>query len=743
MIMNKERFLKVLIVSLVMFMAIGLLASPSMAQQVYSQYMMQAPYGQRIGDTRNSDGDIVPGDTILLDNMQYWSDARNWGWTPIEPPYPIYGAGMGYGTLQTVVDFEEGSRVLDVYRPASVFLPFNSQYMPFTIVKSAIYLNPNTSEVEAIPGPGGWHQYPDDYKGETPGEGYDLFSFKVRAPLAFEQFDTFSVIVNVETYHPNGSDPNEPGYAQIVMVPRDKVVGSFEANEDSVACADTYLSDDSKKPSTITVYMGRQFQDGSWHFVMEDLTKIIQNYTGQSPAETLVKITGLMFRGNMYRLDDIMFTKAAKSIANNHVPYLFRIGPVYGQLFNTMDMRFIFAEDEDLHMYLSPEGEFYHEDAKDNFLWGIKDADGHYHGEDDFDPSTAEFDPPQTPESANLYFKFTMGGPTGPTTNNIAMPVAIDPNNIPLQYLPHLGGASSITCVGGMPGWVWNTTPSRSTLWEEDDITLDEVNERLAKNPMYVLAKALQDAEYTYWPGVMILLPSQGQVLEDYIVTCRVSDHPMYGLTDEETFPVSVVNYDVTNHPPLIEQLEDQFFSVGETSVYQITATDPDLQYGDMMGLSYRATLNGLASYSYGPWSEPIINQNTGTISLTPQFEGALTCVVTVTDPRGMSAVGHFTIFCVYPGGFYNHAPAVLKIIQSPQVVKAGQLFILKELNIKDPDGQPLYYSCNIGAVGSNGIYTFQSEFPGEYLVQITAYDMLGGAVTQQFMLEVLPWWAY
>ena len=116
--------------------------------------------------------------------------------------------------------------------------------------------------------------------------------------------------------------------------------------------------------------------------------------------------------------------------------------------------------------------------------------------------------------------------------------------------------------------------------------------------------------------------------------------------------------------------------------------------------------------------------------------------MVTVSDPRGMMAVGHFTIFSVNSGTMLNHAPAVLEIIESPQIAAAGDLFTLSDLRIADPDGEPLYYSCNIGAVGRNGMYTYQCNFPGTYLVQITAYDIRGGAVTQQFVLEVLPWWS-
>jgi len=158
--------------------------------------------------------------------------------------------------------------------------------------------------------------------------------------------------------------------------------------------------------------------------------------------------------------------------------------------------------------------------------------------------------------------------------------------------------------------------------------------------------------------------------------------------------------------------------------------------------LTWSATLNGLPSYQYGPWINQIIDPMYGILSFVPQFEGALTCVAVCQDPRGMYAVSEFTIFCVNPGTWFNHPPVVVREMDQPKTIRAGQIFVSEELHIVDPDGEPLYYSCNIGAVGEDGLYTFQSNFPGIYLVMITAYDIRGGAVTVQFVLNVLPWWS-
>jgi hypothetical protein len=270
-----------------------------------------------------------------------------------------------------------------------------------------------------------------------------------------------------------------------------------------------------------------------------------------------------------------------------------------------------------------------------------------------------------------------------------------------------------------------------------DPATDDTPYLALIENPMYALATALLNSGYEVFPQALRIVPHLGQVFEDMVVTARVSDGVV---TDKETFPVSVVNYPVTNNPPIINDVDDQIFYVGMQNGYRILALDPDLQ--DMGGLTYHATLNGLPSYQYGPWMNQIIGPCTGVLSFAPQFEGALDCIVTVTDPRGMFAVCEITIFCVNQGTWFNHPPIILGDLDSPQTIRAGEKFVADEMAFEDPDGDKMYWSCNIGSVGNNGIYTFQTQFPGYYLVQITAYDIRGGAATTEFVIHVRPWWS-
>ncbi|MEW5801553.1 MAG: hypothetical protein AB1847_05535 [bacterium] len=676
---------------------------------------------------------------ILLDNFEYWDSPLNHGWHTEEPSYPVFGGGVGYGMLNCVIDFEEGSKVLDVYRPASVFLPFDSQYMPYTITKSTYY--PNGDSISPI----------DANNAEL--------SFKVRAPIAFDSFNTFSFIIfgTTQKVFASGSNAGQNHSFQLVLIPRESPNGNPGTGINALDPNSVRLEVD----PTIMVYLGRQFQDGTWHAVTIDIKNAVDKATGES----LKEISAIQVRGNQYRLDDIIFFK--KSPYENRAPYLFRIGSFYPLLFDQTGQystRLIFAEDPDLGLWcFDPNGkalcydtprdqdtrkltmldvpdEVYRNYKDENLLY-YTDSEGKRHFVDG-----SKGDP--------LTFRITVGGAGA---NGIEASSLI--SRIPLTYqdptsglqlpIPDFGNfLRNYYGISALPKW---RVPL--TQWLAGDDCL--------KNLQY----ALLNSGFSYLPNVVVLR-MQEQVLEDLIVTCEVTDGR---LSDIETFPVSVVNYPVTNHPPRIEQLSDQCFEVGKipsqrdrimggftlpgqtvqisqampdqaiTNVYTVTATDPDP--GDI--LIYSITLNGLPSYQYGPWMENIIDPYRGVISFNPQFEGVFQCVVTVRDSRGLSAMGSFNIFCINSGSWLNHPPIILETIQSPQQCRAGELFTLSELRMFDPDGQKLFYSCNIGAVSDNGVFTFQTQFPGQYSVQITGYDSLGGYVIQSFVLDVTPWWSF
>jgi hypothetical protein len=257
---------------------------------------------------------------------------------------------------------------------------------------------------------------------------------------------------------------------------------------------------------------------------------------------------------------------------------------------------------------------------------------------------------------------------------------------------------------------------------------------------------------------------------EDLIVTLEVTD----GLvSDTNVFPISVVNYPVENYAPVTQvNICARFFIVGEENECLIFFLDPDCfifsmaQFQgkepatshlpmlpgnqirmDQDNLVYRMTINGYNTYQYGPWIDTIIDPHSGLTSFTPQFEGVLHTIVTCTDSYGATGFGERPIFCVYPGTWLNHPPIVTASPQRPEVVRAGEELIITEMNILDPDGDELYASCSVGSMGRTAdgrfFWTFQSNFPGFYHVEVIFYDIRGGYAIMRIEVEVKPWWSY
>jgi hypothetical protein len=227
------------------------------------------------------------------------------------------------------------------------------------------------------------------------------------------------------------------------------------------------------------------------------------------------------------------------------------------------------------------------------------------------------------------------------------------------------------------------------------------------------------------------------QVMEDLILTVTVSDQYTSDIT---VIPLSVVNYHLDNHPPVIQRGGSTSKWVGyvnEPFTYQVIALDQD---GDH--LTYTAMINDLPAYQYGPWQEPLVNSQTGLIHFTPRFEGNFKVTVLVRDGRGAVAMTAWDLFVANRGTWLNHSPVRVVNIKSPQLARAGNFFTVAT-GFVDPDGDRLYYSANIGSVTGDGAYSFRTYFPGRYQVTITAYDIRGGVAFLHFLLDVQPWWSY
>lgn len=205
-------------------------------------------------------------------------------------------------------------------------------------------------------------------------------------------------------------------------------------------------------------------------------------------------------------------------------------------------------------------------------------------------------------------------------------------------------------------------------------------------------------------------------------------------------FPLSVVNYDVDNHPPVIQRSgsgsKNRVAYVNEEYTYQVASFDQDNDQ-----VIYSATINGYPCYQYGPWHESIINPYTGLVSFTPVVEGIFRITVTAQDMKGAIAKNTRTLYALNKGSWLNHAPVKAANIRSPLIVQAGTYFAMPA-SFFDPDADQLYYKTNFGSISSDGIFSFNTYYPGLYPVTINSYDLRGGISSLKFLLEVQPYWS-
>ncbi|MCL6583932.1 MAG: hypothetical protein K6U11_09875 [bacterium] len=750
--MNVERLGKILLI-VFLLSAVAILGFKGLA---YAQNQMYA----NVLTTQSPM--ILPFPTdkgVLIDNFEYWDSPRNHGWRTYEPPYPIWGRGVGYGEILTVLDFNQGSRVLEAHMPYSIFLP--AYNMQLVIEKSI-----------------------------TPAIAANQLWASIRAPLEVEQFALFKFEVIGAI---NRSDRPIP--FSIRFVP-----AGFNQNTDLEGVVpDQYdlLGPENTPPQvyTITMPLGRNYQDGTWHTISANLVEIIRKAAKDdqtalvnlnNPSEPLI-ITAIRVFGNEYRLDNIWLLKD-DSLINGEPPYLFKIGPQFVQLFQPFEY-YCYAKDPDLTYRVFMDiwqNEYEATGVEPDFDY-VEKLTRRYIRDQKFSSQNGHLSDPDAinPSRDKLFWTCTVGGwgaYGAPNTmlSEVHIPVAsvdldgdgrlndCDPEII--KQIPQLWICPYKPCMVDLPT-LWEPpydpdepedAPARIS--DYDPETIPHLPQGTGGVRIYdpkavaAYGSYLLRLGFKTWPQLarLFFVP---QYLEDLVITVRVQDSS--GRTDLETFPLTVVNYPVTNHPPKLENLDEQAVEVGQVYRYQMVATDqdwfgPDGSFtADQLNLTWKATIDGLPAFQYGPWSESIINPMTGEITFTPPFEGVFHVIVQVSDSRGFVAAGDIDILAALPGTWLNHRPYIMGDFNdaAPLVIKAGQLFILGPpmLDFHDPDGEELYYSCNIGSIMVNkdgdgvprAFWTFQTNFPGLYWVQITAFDQRGGWAVSEFPIDVQPWWSY
>lgn len=758
------------------------------------------------------------GEDILLDNFEYFDTPYNHGWQQIEPPYPVYGFGLGYSILfNTVLDLQEGSRVLDVYRPNSVFL-LGTPYQKHTIFRelstlslggiNGVILDPNLANPpETLP-------------------CTESISFKFRAPVGIEPWDIFEFIIQGTTINREITNRGGGYDFEIRITPVqancNSVSGCGTSTHSFGSVTTRIIQDGStNNPMIIQIDLGRGFLDGTWHVVRLDLNDMLEHaYENQGQdvpvGWRLRTATRILLSGRMFRVDDIMF----RSVLAHRLdcPDLFEVGPRYAQIFEPY--RYLFVADYEGCVMQT------HGAVAGRAIDSILDASNFLTDTNDI-RAAWEFDLALLGEDTNY------ANPNSPlygTPNNhisalmdregdfiidINLPLFSDANLRISGSMSHLlkeigqlewnatiGGfgrdgiqtsasnGSGFSVVQPLPINPYDGMPTYIPAYYSAIDAIESTTRLFAGNSFakphfgpyecWVLESAIWNIGKRYWPNIayMDYLP---QVFEDIILSLEVTN----GIhQDVMTFPISVVNYPVENYPPVVQiDIDDQIFHVGRENPenenkYIITFVDPDCfifslaqfpQYGgkipstshvpgpplntnfrtDQDHLTFNMTADGLPSYQYGPWQEQIINPHNGLIHFIPPSEGALDMVVRCRDDRGAYALGAITIFCINPGTWLNHPPVISGGPTNPVVLRAGEEIILHAplFNVYDPDGDELFASCNIGACGileDRGFtWTFQTNFTGNYVVEIFFYDIRGGYAILSFPVIVKPWWSF
>ncbi|MEW5803867.1 MAG: hypothetical protein AB1847_17370 [bacterium] len=601
-------------------------------------------------------------ETIRWQDFEYWDSPQNWGWTTSSYSYPYYGYGVGYGDLHTILDYSEGSRVMEVW---------SSNPSVFNRLERFWIMNNNVS-------------YRDQSGASKSITLHQAVSFNIASRVGLEQWDQFEFQVGLRTrtghYAVLGYRPVGLGYETEAP---ELETGGFPAGGNT-----------ENTPAYIVVNLGRQYQDGTWHMIMRDMDEDIdladdgiRNYSnGFGGGDS--KVNWIRIYGNGYKVDNIWFHDS-KAVITNHPPKLQKIGPQYAQLF-------------------------------------------------------------------------------------VPFSLVIEANDIDLPQPPPLGNPK-LNFIATIGGWGAQGSASSNMI---SRIKLVNTPTSIPFKGKYIAPCSIEDPDVE---SNMVLLTYVPQTLEELIITVRVVD--MGALSDIEVFPMTVVNYPVVNHPPRLEQMEDDFYVLGSSDIYEkyFSCYDQDYrkdQFGksDNAGIgsasgnvTFTAYIDGMSYYGYGPYQEDLIPEpTTPRIAFHPQFEGVHQIVVVARDTRGLSSIAEYTLIVAGSGSWLNHAPVLGEDIDSPQIAMAGQLFSIP-VEFYDPDLEPIYYSCNIGMItqlpkegvenqlnadGSlNGrsaygmyrggaVFSFLTYFPGLYQVQITAYDSRGGWNTAQFTLDVQPWWS-
>jgi hypothetical protein len=555
---------------------------------------------------------------------------------------------------------------------------------------------------------------------------------------------------------------------------------------------------------TVRIDIGKNFMDGTWHVIWLNLPEMVKiavdQYERINNAQKkdwyVTKAKKIMISGQMFRLDNIIFRERDYSKYSRNIQVdVFEMGPLYAQIFEPYRYLFMadYRADHDISsvndFLLDPNSFIYDPNQiRDVWISDLLKCDPNYHIIDTNHPL---YDPAYTHRWKPGDPNFGKPDPVGKIFIrdgffiDMTLPVFRDEafrlnGNKSATLCNHgrLGWNSAVNGFGrnaiqaflvkplpidpydGMPTYIMNRLSALKAI---------EKLGRAHFGPTQCLAleSALWNAGVEFWPHIAYFdyIP---QFFEDLIVSLEVKNQ---NKVEKLAFPVFVVNYPVENYPPNVQsRIFPRVFDVGEETECVLLSLDPDCfifsmaQFQgkisatthvpmlpdnqirtDQDSLVYQMHIEGIHAYQYGPWIECNFDPFNGVGRLTPKFEGVLRTVTICTDVYGASDVGRRNIHCVNPGTWLNHPP-VVTALPNPRVIHAGEE-ITMNARAEDPDGDEVFAICNIGSIGQvasgDTVWTFQTNFPGTYYLEILFFDIRGGYASASTSIEVVPWWSY
>jgi hypothetical protein len=710
---------------------------------------------------------------IIVDNFEYWdSSPLNHGWEaegPIIQPLSF----CWNGSPGITTDLQIASRVLDVYPPASGFLPRPD-------AKIELWRNLFTPSI-----------YDDD-----PSFGLDyiemdshgVISFDLKLPIDSKPEENFEMDVEGLTasgYHVTAR-----------ILPED--------SDDGDLLKKPLVTDFSETSLEVTVGLPGSYSDGSWHEVWVDLKdsvkKAVDGFEGIAEKEAwyMSSAQRILLSGRMFRLDNIAFRSGFRR-GIRYRPYLFDTGPLYVQIFEPYTFIFV-ADYTGAHIKSRVNGKTREYDSvpdlmldPENFLFAQDPNDPndpvyrYYVNELGADPNLFGENDPNVAQTLRLPFFIV----------DFSLPIFADPNlrfgGSQIDYIKGtatLGWGGTLHDYDGNGIWCFLVEPLSTVPYDGMPTylparhTVSNLIKRYGRpyyspEQVYMLEAALWNAGVSVWPNVATLGYTP-QYFDDMILTLEVTEGVN---SDVRTIPISVVNSPVENYAPVAQlPIEDAVFYIGEKGESFINFIDPDCfifsqTYNlngkipntthvpsnipgmsirdDMSCLQWSMTINGLPSYIDGPWLNNLIDQNSGLISFFPIHDGIYEAVVTCSDNHGGKGFGEATIAFAHPYGkdsgqsLVNNSPIIKSAPENIVFLRAGEEVTLSppDIEVYDPDGNKLFASSNVGDIqritGDDFMWRFQSHFPGLYRVQIVFYDNRGGSVTMTFSVDVNPWWSY